>query len=102
MMAAKRILRYVQGTISMRICYMKGDETRLLGYNVDSDYAEDVNDQKSTAGNVFMMGEGAVSWSSKNQPIVILSITEAKFLAAAFGSCQIMWQQNIFEEIGVA
>ncbi|WZZ03678.1 hypothetical protein YC2023_089599 [Brassica napus] len=67
-----------------------------------SDYAEDVNDQKSTAGNVFMMGEGAVSWSSKNQPIVILSITEAKILAAAFGSCQIMWQQNIFEEIGVA
>ena len=85
----------------MRIRYMKGDETRLLVYNVYSDYAEDVNDQKITSGYVFMMGEWAVSWSSKNHPIVILSITEAKFATAAFGSCQIMWQRNIFEEIGV-
>ena len=49
----------------------------------DSDYAGDVDDRKSTSGYVFLLSEGAVAWSSKKQPVVTLSTTEAKFVAAA-------------------
>ncbi|BBG98714.1 ADP glucose pyrophosphorylase large subunit 1, partial [Prunus dulcis] len=71
--AAKRILRYLKGTMELGIGYKKGD----------SDYAGDVDDRKSTSGYVFMLGTGAISWSSKKQPVVSLYTTEAEFIAAA-------------------
>lgn len=48
LMAAKRILRYVQGTIGFGIQYQCGIEERLVGY-VDSDYAGDIDDRRSTS-----------------------------------------------------
>lgn len=49
LLAAKRILRYIQGTLEYRICYKKGNETELVAYT-DSDYGGDVDDRKSTSG----------------------------------------------------
>ncbi|PNX57093.1 putative copia-type protein, partial [Trifolium pratense] len=82
MMAAKRILRYIRGTLEFGILYRKENQTELIAYS-DSDYGGDVDDRKSTSGYVFMLGSGAVSWSSRKQPIVTLSTTEAEFIAAA-------------------
>lgn len=100
LLAAKRILRYIQGTSSFGIQYKREGEDRLVGY-ADSDYAGDIDDRKSTSGYVFMLSGGAVSWASKKQPIVTLSTTEAEFVAAAYGACQAIWLKNVFEEIGV-
>lgn len=100
-LAAKRILRYVKGTSNYGIRYKQGEGEKLVGF-VDSDYAGDVADRKSTSGYVFMLGGGAVSWASKKQPIVTLSTTEAEFVSAAYGACQGVWLRNILEEIGCA
>lgn len=64
MLAAKRILRYVQGTLGFGIQYKRGREERLVGY-VDSDYVDDEDDRRSTSGYTFMVGNGVASWSSK-------------------------------------
>jgi hypothetical protein len=45
------------------------------------------------------MGTTAISWSSRKQPIVTLSTTEAEFVAAASCACQAIWLRNILEEI---
>jgi hypothetical protein len=74
--AAKRILRYLKGTINYGIFYKKNENKQLIAYT-DSDYAGDIVDKKSTSGYVFMLSGGVVSWSSKKQPIVTLSTTEA-------------------------
>ena len=97
--AAKRILRYVKGTNGFGIQYKRGGEASLVGY-VDSDYAGDEDDRKSTSGYTFMYGEGAVSWASKKQAIVTLSTTEAEYVAAAYGACQAVWLRNVLEDIG--
>ncbi|MCH97778.1 copia-type polyprotein, partial [Trifolium medium] len=55
---------------------------------IDSDYAGDLDDRKITSGYVFLLGGAAVSWSSKKQPVVTLSTTEAEFIAAASCVCQ--------------
>ena len=50
--AAKRILRYIQGTIQFGIHYSTGGEPLLVGF-IDSYWADDLDDRKSTAGYVF-------------------------------------------------
>ncbi|CAM8971492.1 unnamed protein product [Rhodiola kirilowii] len=98
MLAAKKILRYLKGTIDYGIFYKRGKVSKLIGFT-DSDYAGDVNDRKSTSGFVFMMGSGAVSWSSKKQQIVSLSTTEAEFIAGASCACQAVWLRRILGEL---
>ncbi|RZC26243.1 Retrovirus-related Pol polyprotein from transposon RE2 [Glycine soja] len=68
---AKRVLGYIQGTTEFGIFYKKGGSDKLIAYS-DSDYARDVDDKKSTTGNVFLFGSAAISWCSKKQPIAFL------------------------------
>lgn len=98
LMAAKRIFRYLQGTKEYGIFYKKEKMSNLLGYT-DSDYAGDPDDSKSTSGYVFMMGTGAIAWSSKKQQIVTLSTTEAEFVASTTCACQAIWLRRLLEEL---
>jgi hypothetical protein len=96
--AIKRVLRYLKGTAELGIFYKRGEE-KLMAYS-DSDYAGDIDDRKSTSGYVFLLGSGAVAWSSKKQPVVTLSTTEAEFIAAASCACQSVWMHRILEKLG--
>ncbi|KAF7150925.1 hypothetical protein RHSIM_Rhsim02G0113200 [Rhododendron simsii] len=98
LLVAKRIFRYLQGTWKFGLFYKKGERSDLRGFT-DSDYAGDQDDRRSTSGYVFMLGSGAVSWSSKKQPIVTLSTTEAEFVAATSCVCQAIWLKKILEEL---
>lgn len=77
----------MKGTTELGILYKKGGEESLFAYS-DSDYAGDLDGRKSTSGYVFKMSSGAVAWSSKKQPVVSLSTTEAEFIVAAACACQ--------------
>jgi hypothetical protein len=98
LLAAKRILRYVKGTTKFGMFYRKGGDTEFCGYT-DSDYAGDQDDRKSTSSYVFMMNSSAISWSSKKQPVVTLSTTEAEFIVAASGACQVVWLRRILKSL---
>ena len=54
----------------------------------------------STGGYVTVMGGGAIGWSSKLQPIVVLSSTEAEYMAATEAAKEILWMRNILHEFG--
>ena len=58
-MAVKRIMRYLKGSIDMKL-RIGGQHTDLKGYS-DADWAGDVENRRSTSGYVFFVGEGAVS-----------------------------------------
>lgn len=97
--AAKRALRYLKGTVNYDIHYKRGGDGKLLAFT-NSDYAGDMEDRKSTSGYVFLLSSGAVSWSSKKQPIVTLSTMEAEFVAAAVCACQAIWMKRVLKELG--
>jgi len=96
--AVKKILRYLKGTVNYGLFYKKSEINVLVGFS-DSDYAGDLDDHKSTSGYVFLLSGAAVSWSSKKQPVVTLSTTEAEFIAAAACACQGIWLRRILEEV---
>ncbi|KAM2899811.1 hypothetical protein FF1_006000 [Malus domestica] len=73
-------LMYLMATRS-DMMFVKGGDEELVGYT-DNDYAGDQDDRKSTSGYIFMIGLGAVLWSSRKQHVVTLSTTEAEFISA--------------------
>ena len=70
-------MTYLRESSDMTLCY-GGTDVCLHEY-VDSDFAGDVESQKSTTGYVFTLGSRRVSWVSRLQKIVTLSTTETEY-----------------------
>ncbi|UYV85167.1 hypothetical protein LAZ67_X004795 [Cordylochernes scorpioides] len=93
----KNIFRYLKGTPHMGILFTGQDQ--LVGYS-DSDFARDVDSRKSTTGYAFMMNGGTVSWASQRQPIIALSTTESKYIAACSAAKELIWIRRLLQGIG--
>jgi hypothetical protein len=97
--AAKSVLRYLAGTPKLGIVFKQGGGS-LVGY-CDASYADDVDIRRSTTGYVFLLGGGAVSWSSRVQPTVALSTAEAEYMAAASAAKEALWLRKLMGDLGV-
>ncbi|CAL9023435.1 unnamed protein product [Prunus brigantina] len=96
---AKRVLRYIQGTIDFGIEYQKGKEAILIGY-CDSDWSGSQDDMRSTSGYAFSFGSGAFSWASVKQHSVALSTAEAEYVSASEATTQAIWLRFVLEDFG--
>lgn len=96
--AAKRVLRYLKGTQEKRLTFMMHDSD-VTGY-CDSDYANDLDKRRSTSGYAFIMQGAAISWTSKQQPTVALSTTEAEFSSLTLAIQECIWLHRFSNEIG--
>ena len=97
LLAARRVLRYMNATPHRSI--LDGRSTTLVGHS-DSDWAGDIDTRRSTTGYCFTLGSGAISWSSKKQPTVALSSTEAEYRAACSAATEAVWLRRLLEELG--
>jgi hypothetical protein len=75
----KRLLRYLNGTRPMSITYGRPSQDNVEDIKVfpNSEWADDTTTRRSQYGEVVMLNGGAVSWTSKQQDVVALSIIEA-------------------------
>jgi len=73
--AAKGVLRYLVGTTNLGICYRGKEE---LAGAVDADNGGCRMTRRSTTGWVFTWNGGAISWTSKRQPMVSSSTAESE------------------------
>ena len=55
--AAKRVLRYLKGTIDLRLTFFKDSNIKLTG-DADAEWSGDLDDGKSTTGYYFYKFEG--------------------------------------------
>ena len=95
--AAKCILRYLSGTKNLGITYRKmtahKNDNLFHGYHkslysnsspvhgyINAAFANN-NKCHSTLGYVFMAAGGAITWESKKQTTIALSLTEAEYVA---------------------
>ena len=58
--AAKKVMRYLQGTKDYMLTFKRFDNLKAVGYS-DSDFARCVDSRKSTFGYLFMLVGGAIS-----------------------------------------
>ncbi|RDX90698.1 hypothetical protein CR513_27416, partial [Mucuna pruriens] len=85
MKAAKRILRYLKGTLDFDLFYSSSNEFKLMGF-CDSDFAGDVDDRKSTTGF---------------QVIVTLSTCQAEYVVATSCMCQAILLRRLLKEFNM-
>ena len=97
--AAKRVLRYVKGTLDFGLRYPKYDShDAIFGYS-DSDFSGDMDDRKSTSGYVFFLGSSILCWGFVKQKTVALSSCEAEYIAATTATCQGIWLNRLVSEL---
>nr|CAH7736890.1 unnamed protein product [Callosobruchus chinensis] len=96
--AAKRVLRYLKGTIDYSIVY-KHDELSLRGF-VDADWANCPDDRHSFTGFSFVLSSGPITWESKKQATVALSTMEAEYMGATEAAKEAIYLKKFVTELG--
>eukprot|EP01018_Ginkgo_biloba_P035895 Gb_13769 [translate_table: standard] len=101
--ACKRVFRYLWGTTEYSICFHgTGDQHSLSIHGfVDLEWAGDVDSRRSTNAYVFTLNGGAISWMSKRQAVVALSITEVEYMAATHACKEAIWLNRLCSDIGL-
>ncbi|KAK7863601.1 hypothetical protein R5R35_013473 [Gryllus longicercus] len=98
--AGKRILKYLKGTINFGIEYRRNSEMLVVTGHSDSDFGNDLDTRRSMSGYVFLLSNGAVTWSSQIQKAVTLSTTEAEYVAASEATKEVTWIRQFLDDIG--
>jgi histone deacetylase 1/2 len=98
--AVKRILRYVKGTLDTGLSIRRSPASGVSIFT-DADWAGCVDDRRSTGGFAIFVGPNLISWSSKKQPTVSRSSTEAEYKALANGAAEAIWVDSLLKELGV-
>lgn len=100
MEALKCVLRYLKGTLDLKITYSptSSGTNKLFTTYSDADHRENLDNGQSTSGFIVKIRTGAVSWLSCLQAFVTLSTTEAEYVSAVSAGQEILWLRNLFEE----
>ena len=94
--AVKRIYKYLIGTKNLKLTY-GGAQSALTRYtDVDGSMAED---HRAVSGYAFLIDRGAVSWSSRRQPIVSLSTTKSEYITATHAAQEALWLRSFIAEL---
>ncbi|RVX02180.1 Retrovirus-related Pol polyprotein from transposon TNT 1-94 [Vitis vinifera] len=73
----------------------------MLCTRPDICFAVGMDSRKSTSGNVFVLGGGAISWRSIKQTCVADSTMEAEYVAASEAAKEAVWLRNFLLDLGV-
>jgi Reverse transcriptase (RNA-dependent DNA polymerase) len=104
--AAKRVLRYLQGTADLALIFGANppndstDVDIISGY-ADADWANDKRDRKSITGWVVKLNGDVVNWACKKQQTIALSTCEAELYAEAACTQEVLWLRHLLSELSL-
>ena len=98
--AAKRVLKYLQGTKDFGLEFKRNKNFKLVGY-LNAVFSRDVDDRASTSSYLMSMGSAALAWSCKKKDIIVNSIAEVEYISAWEAACEIFWLRRILQDLKV-
>lgn len=98
LIALKRVLRYIRGTLELKLVYKCKSSSVISGY-ADADWGGDTTDRKSTSGFCLYVYGNIISWNSKKQSTVAISTTEAEIIALSLCISEVCWLRNLLLEL---
>ncbi|RVW27457.1 Retrovirus-related Pol polyprotein from transposon TNT 1-94 [Vitis vinifera] len=98
--AAKKVMRYLQGTKDYKLMYRRTSNLEVVGYS-DSDFAGCVDSRKSTSGYIFILADGAISWRSVKQTMTATSTMEAEFISCFEATSHGVWLKSFISGLRV-
>ncbi|CAI7861019.1 unnamed protein product, partial [Closterium sp. NIES-54] len=99
MAAAKRVLRYLCGTLGLGLV-LGGRRPVVLTGHADASWADDQATQRSSQGYTFSLGSGSVSWRSTRSSSVLGSSCEAEIYAGAMAAQELRWLTYLLTDLG--
>jgi hypothetical protein len=99
--AVKHLFCYLRSTLDYCLTYLPDTSAPKPFYAFsDTDHGGNKDNGRSTSTFVLKIGSGAVSWMSCLQPIVVLSTTEAEYIAAASAGQEVIWMRQLLGKLG--
>ena len=90
----KYVMRYLKGTLDYRLWYTSDSEIRLHGFR-DSYWERSVKYRKSTSICYFSLGSSMITWFSRKNTSIALSIWEEEYIAACSACSEVVWLQKM-------
>ena len=100
MEAALRVVRYLKNAPGQGLFFSSNSDFRLRAY-CDSDWAGCPITRRSTTGYCLFLGSSLVSWKSKRQKTVLLSLAETEYHAMTGACCELTWLRYLLRDLGV-
>ena len=99
LVVAKRILRYVNGTLNLGIFF----QPRPLSLSAlsDSNWAGDPFDRRSTTSFLVYLGFNPITWSAKKQDAISRSSTQFEYHALATTVAELCWIHQMLKDINI-
>jgi hypothetical protein len=97
----KRVIRYLKGTKYVKLRLSTDEEGKSINAYSDASWAEDKSDRKSNSGFVCSLFGGAISWKCRKQDVVVLSSTEAVFIALSETCKELIWINGLLKDLGI-
>ncbi|TYK23199.1 Retrovirus-related Pol polyprotein from transposon TNT 1-94 [Cucumis melo var. makuwa] len=63
------------------------------------DWAESINDRKSTSGYCTSVWDNLITWRSKKQEVVVRSSAEDEYKVMSSGICEEIWLQKVLSDL---
>ena len=101
--AAKRVLRYLKGTINVGLIFRRQSESGLQFRMFSDSSLGSTTDQKqhSITGLCGLLGSSLFIWQTRGQSTVSMSIMEAEFYAATETSKEILFLNELLAEMNL-
>lgn len=96
--AGVHVLRYIKATSDFGLFYPRSSSLSLEGFT-DSDQAACKETRRSIGAYLFKFAGGTITWSSKRQPIVSQSSTEAEYRELSEGAREAVFFRQLIHEL---